>query len=69
MEREQLLKMVQIYKTKLADATEQNIIYQVVISAQVAEKDALEQTINNLEAQLAEFQQPVQTCQNEEVNE
>ena len=58
MEREELLKMIQLYKTKLADIEEQAIMYQVIISKQAEEKDAMQQMINNLEMQVKELTGP-----------
>lgn len=55
MEKEELLKMLKIYKTKLADMEEQAIIFQVIISKQTEEKDAMQQMINNLETQVREL--------------
>lgn len=51
MEREDLLKMVQLYKTKLADMEEQNLIYQVIISNQAKEKEILSNKIDTLECE------------------
>lgn len=68
MEREELLKMIQLYKTKLADIEEQAIMYQVIISKQVEEKDAMQQMINNLEIQVKELMGP-QTVPVEALNE
>lgn len=65
MEREELLKMIQIYKTKLADMQEQAIMYQVIISKQTEEKDVMRQTIDNLETQIKELT----GAQNEPVEE
>lgn len=55
MEKEELLKMLKIYKTKLADMEEQAIMFQVIISKQTEEKDIMQQMINNLETQVKEL--------------
>lgn len=55
MEKEELLKMLKIYKTKLADMEEQAIMFQVIISKQTEEKDIMQQMINNLETQVREL--------------
>lgn len=55
MEKEELLKMIQLYKMKLADVEEQSIAYQVVISKLSAEKDALQEQVNNLQFQVHEL--------------
>lgn len=68
MEREELLKMIQLYKTKLADIEEQAIMYQVIISKQAEEKDAMQQMINNLEIQVKELM-GTQTIPVEALNE
>lgn len=68
MEREELLKMIQLYKTKLADIEEQAIMYQVIISKQVEEKDAMQQMISNLEMQVKELM-GAQTVPVEALNE
>lgn len=68
MEREELLKMIQLYKTKLADIEEQAIMYQVIISKQAEEKDVMQQMINNLETQVKELMGP-QTVPVEALNE
>ncbi len=68
MEIEELLKMIQLYKTKLADIEEQAIMYQVIISKQAEEKDAMQQMINNLEIQVKELM-GTQTIPVEALNE
>ena len=68
MEREELLNMIQLYKTKLADIEEQAIMYQVIISKQAEEKDAMQQMINNLEIQVKELM-GTQTIPVEALNE
>ena len=55
MEKEELLKMIQLYKMKLADVEEQSIAYQVVISKLSAEKDTLQEQVNNLQFQIHEL--------------
>lgn len=55
MEKEELLKMIQLYKMKLADVEEQSIAYQVVISKLSTEKDALQEQVNNLQFQVQEL--------------
>lgn len=55
MENNDLMKMLQIYKTKLADSEEKVIAMQVMISNNIREKEELEKTIDNLERQINEF--------------
>lgn len=61
MENKDLMKMLQIYKTKLADAEEKVIALQVVVSNDIAEKEELQQTISNLENQINELTASVPT--------
>lgn len=68
MEKEELLKMLKLYKTKLADIEEQAIMFQVIISKQAEEKDVMQQMINNLEIQVKELMEP-QTAPVEALNE
>lgn len=68
MEKEELLKMLKLYKTKLADIEEQAIMFQAIISKQAEEKDVMQQMINNLEIQVKELMEP-QTAPVEALNE
>lgn len=52
MEKEELLQMLQMYKTKLANVEEQNMVYQVIIKKQTKEKADMSNTINVLQENL-----------------
>lgn len=60
MNTEDLLTIVKMYKSKLADATEENILYQVTIANQKNEKDALQNIINNLNEEIRQLKTPVE---------
>lgn len=60
MNTEDLLTIVKMYKSKLADATEENILYKVTIANQKNEKDSLQNIINNLNEEIRQLKTPVE---------
>lgn len=55
MEKDELTKMLQLYKARLADTEEQCMIFQVMISKLINEKDTLTNEIQLLNNQLEEL--------------
>ena len=55
MEKEQLIQMLQAYKQKYADLTEEAIMYQVAFSKQVQDNKLLQEQVDNLQRQISEM--------------
>lgn len=68
MNIEDLLTIIKMYKSKLADATEENIIYQVTITNQKNEKDSLQNIINNLNDEIEHLKELVEDKTTEDKN-
>lgn len=70
MNGEEFKKMLQLYKVKLADVEEQNILYQAIISSQVTEKEELKKQLEDsnkrvdiLEEQINNMNSAVQSAE------
>lgn len=68
MNTEDLLTIVKIYKSKLADATEENILYQATIYKQKNENNALQNIINNLNDEIKHLKELVEDKPTEDKN-
>lgn len=58
MENKELLKMITIYKNKLADVEEQNVIYQALLSKEKENNAILTKEIEFLETKINEENVP-----------
>ncbi len=67
MEREELLTMLKLYKNMLADAQEQLVINQAVVSKQNKMLADANQTISNLEKQIVEMSTEVTVSTSEDI--
>ena len=54
MEKEQLIEVIKLYKQRLADATEEKMVFQVLVNQQAKQLQEMKQQIQDLNAQLAE---------------
>lgn len=54
MEKDQLIEMIKLYKQHLADAIEEKMAYQVLVTQQAKRLQEMEQQIQSLNGQLAE---------------